>query len=249
LKQWYEQSFGKDYLLIYNHRKRQDAAEEIAKMIVWLNLPSQSKVLDLCCGTGRHAIALADAGYRVTGVDLSAELLQEARAADMDNRIRWIESDMRNLPFKESTERFDAVLNLFTSIGYFEEDSEHLKVLEQVRLALKPEGRFIIDYLNVRHTIDRLVPRSEKIIEGNVITETRQVQAGFVMKSIVIQKTGRPLRYYKERVKLYTLEAFSEMLAQSGLFIDAVYGNYDGSTYDEQQSPRMIMVGHRDIDR
>lgn len=246
MKQWYEQSFGPDYMLIYNHRNRQDAAEEVGKMIAWLNLPSGSRVLDLCCGTGRHAMALADAGYRVTGVDLSAELLQAARAADADKRIRWMESDMRRLPFTELTEKFDAVLNLFTSIGYFEEDSEHLKVLEQLRLALKPGGRFIIDYLNASHTIDQLVPRSEKIVEGHAITETRQVQAGFVLKSIVVREKGRPARSYKERVKLYTLDAFSEMLAKAGLSIDAVYGHYDESAYDERQSPRMIMVGRRE---
>jgi len=246
LHRWYEESFGEDYLLVYKHRDMQGAASEVRQMIGWLNLPAGSEVLDLCCGTGRHALALADAGYSVTGVDLSAVLLREAHAADFDNRIRWIQSDMRSLP-EDGTfaEKFDAVVNLFTSFGYFETDSEQMKVLHQIRKALKPEGRFIVDLLNAQYTADHLVPQSKRIQDGTIIMESRMIRHGFVVKEIIVREAGRPPRRYLERVKLYTLDTLKTMLANADLVVDEIYGSYDEDPYDATRSPRMIIVGHR----
>ncbi|MDF2646602.1 MAG: SAM-dependent methyltransferase [Paenibacillus sp.] len=246
LDTWYEESFGEDYLLVYKHRDIQGAAREVRKMIAWLKLSHHSHVLDLCCGMGRHALALAEAGYCVTGVDLSPVLLREARSADPYNRIRWVESDMRSLPYDETfSEGFDAVVNLFTSFGYFEDDNEQLKVLRQIRQALKIGGRFIIDYLNARYVTEHLVLHSERNEEGMHISETRSMQNGFVTKEIVVQGSGRPPRRYTERVKLYSLETMTGMLNEAGLIVDDVYGSYDEDSYDDRQSPRMIIVGHR----
>ncbi|MCD9024565.1 class I SAM-dependent methyltransferase [Cohnella silvisoli] len=246
MNNWYEESFGEDYLLVYKHRDMQGAAVEVRKMIAWLELPGQSHVLDLCCGMGRHAMALAEAGFRVTGVDLSPVLLKKARASDPANRIRWIESDMRSLPCDETfIEGFDAVVNLFTSFGYFEEDEEQLKVLKQIRQALKPGGRFIIDYINARYTVDHLVFFSERKVGENAILETRRIQDGFVTKEIIVLGSGRPARRYRERIKLYSLDTLTDLLDEAGLAIDNVHGNYNEALYDDRLSPRMIMVGHR----
>lgn len=246
---WYEESFGKDYLLIYRHRDRRQAEEEVFKMMEWLKLPIQSYILDLCCGKGRHALTLARTGYHVTGVDLSSELLQEARASDPDGLVNWIEGDMRALPDdKIFKERFDAVVNLFTSFGYFEEDREQLTVLRQMHKALKPGGRFIIDYMNAEYTINHLIPFSERIVDGTIISETRRILSGFVTKEIVIRVQGSNnlTRRYSERVKLYSPEKMEVMLTTAGLTLDTIYGNYEGQSYDRKQSPRMIMVGHRE---
>lgn len=120
---WYEESFGSDYLMVYKHRDVQGASEEVQKMSSLLQLKKYAEVLDLCCGMGRHSMALHELGYRVTGVDLSETLLNEARKLDIDSQVYWIQGDMRNLPV---TNTYDAVLNLFTSFGYFEEDAENV---------------------------------------------------------------------------------------------------------------------------
>lgn len=246
---WYEESFGKDYLLIYRHRDRRQAEEEVFKMMEWLKLPTHSDILDLCCGMGRHALTLAHTGYRVTGVDLSSELLQEARASDPHGLVNWVEGDMRALPedtmFKE---RFDAVINLFTSFGYFEEDHEQLTVLREIHKALRPGGRFIIDYMNAEYTTNHLIPFSERIVDGTIISETRRIFSGFVMKEIEVRVQGSNnlTRRYSERVKLYSPEKLADMLTSAGLTLDTIYGNYEGQSYDRKQSPRMIMVGHRE---
>lgn len=248
MKDWYEKSFGEDYLLVYKHRDLEGATREVKTMISWLKLPAGAKVLDLCCGTGRHSMALSDAGYSVTGVDLSEVLLREARKQDQAGKVTWDQADMRSLHLKGG---FDAVLNLFTSFGYFREDGEQLKVLREIQRMLKPGGRFIIDFMNSPHVRMNLVPESEREVEGQQIVEKRRIDNNFVLKDIFITdfQGQHGERQYHERVKLYTCAQLRQMLEESGLVTDDVYGGYNEEVeYDEALSKRMIFVGHRPKD-
>lgn len=243
MSEWYEKSFGEDYLIVYRHRDFSGARHEVEKMIGWLDLPEGSKVLDLCCGMGRHSLALAQEGYEVTGVDLSETLLEEARSQAGAGAVTWLRSDMRELPLAGG---FDAVVNLFTSFGYFEEDEEQVKVLREIQRMLRPGGKFIIDFLNPAHVIKSLVPHSLRE-EGEVlIDETRWIEDGCVKKDIVLtsKSDGEPRRYH-ERVKLYSREKFSGMIAAAGLQLEDVHGSYDEDKYDPEHSARMIFTGIR----
>lgn len=243
MSEWYEKSFGEDYLIVYRHRDFCGARHEVEKMIGWLNLPEGSKVLDLCCGMGRHSLALAEAGFAVTGVDLSEVLLREARAQDGAEAVTWLRSDMRELPLDGG---FDAVVNLFTSFGYFEDDEEQVKVLREVYRMLKPGGKFIIDFLNPAYVIAHLVPHSTREDGDNLIDETRRIEDGYVKKDIILTSKGDDTpRKYHERVKLYPLETFKQLIAAAGLLLEAVHGSYDEEEYDEEHSKRMIFVGVR----
>lgn len=238
---WYKESFGKDYLLVYKHRDMQGAYEEVKRMAAWLNLPEKAKILDLCCGMGRHSLALTEFGYRVTGIDLSKYLLAEAQRIDPEGTVRWMEGDMRDIGFAQE---FDAVVNLFTSFGYFERDEENAKVFAGIYRALLPGGKYIIDYLNPTYIKRNLVPFSTRDEEGVTIEQSRSIEDGFVRKRIVMKEVGKSDRTYLEQVKLYERPQFSRMLEDAGLDVDRVYGNYDGSLYDED-SPRMIFVGSK----
>ncbi|MNC09017.1 Cypemycin methyltransferase [compost metagenome] len=241
--EWYEKSFGEDYLIVYRHRDFCGARHEVEKMIGWLNLPEGSKVLDLCCGMGRHSLALAEAGFEVTGVDLSEVLLREARAQEGAERVTWLRSDMRELPLDGG---FDAVVNLFTSFGYFEEDEEQIRVLREICRMLKPGGQFIIDFLNPAYVIRQLVPHSTREDGDILIDESRRIEDGYVKKDIVLTSKGDDTpRKYHERVKLYPLDTFKKLLAAAGLQLEAVHGSYDEEEYDEEHSKRMIFVGIR----
>jgi ubiquinone/menaquinone biosynthesis C-methylase UbiE len=243
MSEWYENSFGEDYLIVYKHRDFGGARREVEQMIDWLDLPAGAKVLDLCCGMGRHSLALLDAGFEVTGVDLSEVLLREARAQEGAAQVTWIRSDMRELPLAGG---FDAVVNLFTSFGYFEEDGEQVKVLREIFRMLKPGGKFIIDFLNPAYVIRHLVPHSTREDGKNLIDESRRIEDGYVKKDIILtaKPDGAP-RYYHERVKLYSLEKFQEMLEKAGLQLESVHGSYDESAYDAETSKRMIFRGVR----
>jgi SAM-dependent methyltransferase len=191
---------------------------------------------------GRHSLALDEFGYQVTGVDLSDVLLAEAQRMDAGSRVRWLKGDMRNVPLQE---KFDAVVNLFTSFGYFDEDEDNAKVLKEIDRLLRPEGKFIIDFLNPDYVASRLVPFSERTEDGMTIRESRSIEGGYVRKQIVISQPGEPERRYTEQVKLYRPEHFMSMMEETELVVDHLYGGYDAASYDEAESPRMILVGHK----
>lgn len=240
---WYQESFGNDYLIVYKHRDLQGAYHEVKKMMDWLGLKQGAEVLDLCCGMGRHSMALAEFGYDVTGVDLSEVLLNEAVKLDAGKQVTWLRGDMREVPLDR---QYDAVVNLFTSFGYFDEDEQNEKVLHEIHRLLKEGGRFIIDFLNPVYVQSNLVSQSERTEKDLLIREARTIEDGCVRKRIVISQKGTADRHYLEQVKLYDRMAFEAMLLNAGLHIDHVYGEYDGQAYDAEASSRLIFVGHKE---
>ncbi|WJH32496.1 methyltransferase domain-containing protein [Paenibacillus sp. CC-CFT747] len=239
---WYEESFGEDYLLVYKHRDAKGAKVEVHNMIRWLQLAKGSRVLDLCCGMGRHSLALAECGFRVTGMDLSSVLLQEARRRDTGRKITWVEGDMRQVPLEGP---YHAVVNLFTSFGYFDDDEQNEAVFHEIHRLLEPGGRFIVDFLNPDHVARHLVPESVRTEGAVTIRENRIIENGFVRKTITLEETGKPPRHYTEQVKLYRLKDFRAFAGKSGLRLDCIYGGYNGEPYHENESPRIILVGSR----
>lgn len=222
------------------------AYEEVRRMMEWLELPEGSEVLDLCCGMGRHSMALTGFGFKVTGVDLSEVLLGEARKLDKKGEVRWVHGDMRQVPLEGP---FDAVVNLFTSFGYFDNDAEHERVLKEIWRLLRPGGRFIVDFLNPEYVRAHLVPHSVRTEDGLRIEETRRIENGYVCKTIRLveenAQTSDEARVYEERVKLIDLDTFLDLLCRAGLKVDAVYGGYDASPYESESAKRMIFVGRR----
>lgn len=241
-KEWFEESFGQDYLLVYKHRDFQGARHEVQRMVGWLGLEPGAEVLDLCCGMGRHSLALAEQGYQVTGMDLSQVLLNEAIKKDESSHVRWIRGDMREVPLDC---QFDAVVNLFTSFGYFDEEQDNLKVIGEIARLLKPDGCFLMDYLNGGYVKKNLIPYSERMEENIRIKEKRVIEDSFVRKTIHLEEPGRTDRTYREQVRLYSLEDFQNMFNQAGLALDHVYGNYEAGPYEAEISPRLIMIGRK----
>ncbi len=115
---------------------------QVVRLIDLLELPAGSRVLDVPCGQGRHAHLLAEAGFNVDGVDLSAHLLAVAKKRGTGPRLRYRRADMRKLP-AAWTGRFDAVLNLFTSFGFFTDIHDDARVLAECARVLKPGGVMI----------------------------------------------------------------------------------------------------------
>ncbi|WP_373231421.1 class I SAM-dependent methyltransferase [Cohnella sp.] len=248
---WFTESFGEDYMVVYRHRNLENAELEIGSMMKWMDLETNAAVLDIGCGTGRHAHALKSLGYRVTGLDLSEVLLSEARQRDDEGHLVWIKGDMRKLPLENDS--FDATVNLFTSFGYFDEFKDNIRVLAEIKRVLKPEGRFLIDFLNPTFLKNTLVSASVRVDEltGLHISEKRSIEGEFVVKRIEVKpqadQTGHtgPSRHYEERVRLISLEQFKAMLEQTGLVLDSVYGGYEGSAYTADSSKRLILLGRR----
>jgi SAM-dependent methyltransferase len=143
------------------------------------------------------------------------------------------------VPFGRET--FDYVFNFFTSFGYFEPD-EHLAVVRNIATSLRPGGRLVLDYLNVRYADAWRMREEVKEIDGWTYRLKRWTDARHLFKRIVI---GREPLHYMERVARFTLEDFTRMFAPHGLRIEEVLGNYRLSPYDFQTSPRMILVARK----
>ncbi|MEX2584717.1 MAG: class I SAM-dependent methyltransferase [Gemmatimonadota bacterium] len=147
-EEWWAQYFDEVFLRVYRPLLTPArTAAEIEAISELLPRESRKKLLDVGCGWGRHPVALAAEGYDVTGVDLSAYLLDVARhtAAEAGVQVRWVRGDMRELPFEGE---FDAAVSLFSSLGYFGSDEEDARVLRGIAAALKPDGLLLIETMH-----------------------------------------------------------------------------------------------------
>ncbi|MGC5325094.1 class I SAM-dependent methyltransferase [Brevibacillus sp. SYSU BS000544] len=235
---WFEQSFREDYLLVYQHRDENSADQEIANLLNRLPIKPSGRVLDLCCGSGRHSRAFARRGYEVVGVDLSPVLLELAIEQNTYDNAVFYQHDMRTIPFENE---FDIVVNLFTSFGYFSTNEENEQVISNMAKALKTGGEVLIDYLNPAYVKANLVPESEREMDGLYIQEKRWIENGCVKKRITVTdaENNQP-REYMEQVRLYELNEMQTMLTKAGFRHIQVYGDYLFQPYKGQESPRMI---------
>jgi len=240
-KPWFVEAFGGDYLERYAHRSPEAAACEAPFLLRELHAAPGAAVLDLCCGAGRHSAALAAAGLRVTGVDLSLDLLR--RASSEAPGPRYVRADMRLLPF--APDSFGGAVNLFTSFGYFGTDAENLAALREAARVLKPGAALLLDFFNLAPTLERLVPHSERHAGGRRIVETRRYDAVArrLEKSVRIEAPDAGPREMLESVRAYAPEEFEGFFTAAGLEIRGRFGDMQGSAFDAAVSPRCINVG------
>jgi len=236
MTEWFEQWFGEEYHALYPHRDDEDARRAIALIRRVVKWESGDSILDLACGPGRHAAELARWGGHVVGFDLSRAMLRRARERSGGSLVR---GDMRALPFRNGS--FALAVNLFTSFGYFLDDDEHRRVVQQVVAALSPRGYFVLDYLNAAH-----VRRTLKLTEqakGRDVLVTRRIDTAnrFVIKEIELRDEGRR---FEERVRLFDADELAGLFTDAGLAIAARFGDYDGAP-PGPDAPRMILVGTR----
>ena len=241
--EWFASWFDSPhYHRLYAHRGVAEAAGFIDALIERLRPRTESRVLDLGCGTGRHARRLASEGFDVTGIDLSATSIAAAQQV-AGPRLRFRRQDMR-APF--GRQAFDYVFNFFTSFGYFQASRDHDAVARNIAAALKDGGRLVLDYLNVRHADAHLTPREDLVVDGVEFRITRTVEGGFFVKRIDVDDaaSGSPVQYV-ERVARFTLAELNRLFAAHGLAIEEVYGTYDLGPYDMHASPRLILVARK----
>jgi SAM-dependent methyltransferase len=194
-----------------------------------LELREGERVLDLCCGTGRHLREL-----RAIGVDLNRESVRGLPAAC---------ADMRALPLRTGT--VDAVVSLFSSFGYLESDEEDLKVLREVARVLRPGGRFLLDLLNREHALAGFVESVQRLEEdGSLVVEQRSFDAlrgRLTTAFVIIAPDGLRRDSAGHSLRLYTLTELCKMLDAAGLALLRVYGGVSGDSY-ALDSVRMMAV-------
>lgn len=236
-KEWFVSWFDTPYYhTLYKHRDDTEAQMFMQNLVSYLDLKKDDELLDLACGRGRHSIYLNALGFKVVGADLSKNSIHFAKQFE-NSRLCFVEHDMR-LPFHT---KFDAILNLFTSFGFFEDDQEDIAILQNIKNGLLPGGTAVIDFMNAKKVVQQLVPEETQIIDGITFHISKYFKNGFIVKEINFEADGEHHTYF-EKVKSIDLAKINKYVAAVGFKIKHIFGNYQLDAFDENHSDRLILV-------
>lgn len=230
---WFDTPF---YHILYKDRDDTEARAFMDTLTNYLNIPEHGTILDLACGKGRHARYLNKIGYDVTGVDLSENSIDFAKQFE-NHRLKFDVHDM----CKPYHKQFDAVFNLFTSFGYFEEDADNLKTIKAIKANLNASGFGVIDFMNSEFVIDNLVPKEIKSVDDIDFYLKRYVDAGYIIKDITFTAEGT-LYNFQERVRGFTLADFEVLFEKAGVYLLDVFGDYKLNKFSTKTSERLVMI-------
>lgn len=234
--EWFESWFDTPYYhLLYNNRDYTEAENFITKLTQELQLPESSKIIDLACGKGRHSVFLNKLGYNVLGLDLSQQSIEFDKQFENEN-LAFKVHDMRN-PI--DSEPVNAVFNLFTSFGYFDNETDDRNVFKSVYNALQPEGFFVLDYLNEEYVTRNLVPETTINREGIDFHISKKIEDRHIIKDIRFEIDGESKHFF-EKVKLHTLETIENYASECGFERIKIWGDYQLNDFQKEISPRCI---------
>lgn len=236
-KEWFADWFDTSYYhLLYQNRDEKEAERFIQNLMKLLNLPAESKLLDLACGKGRHAKFLSEFGHDVLGVDLSPNSISHANNL-ANKRLRFQTHDMREIL---ENEQFDVVFNLFTSFGYFDHESENKRVCNSIAQMLMPGAKVLIDFMNASKVIRNLVPSEMKLLNGISFKISRNYDGKHIYKHIDVIDNGHE-SHFMERVQALKLSDF-QILLEDKFDIVKTFGSYDLAPFNEEDSDRLILL-------
>ena len=244
---WFESYFGEDYFEIYRSiLPAERTAAEVEGIVSLLGLDAGTRVLDLACGHGRHAIPLAQRGFEVTGYDLSEVFLERARAdaAAQGVRVSWARGDMRELTFEGE---FDVAINIFTAFGYFEDPGDDLETLRRIRRALRPGGRFLLETLHRDSLPGRFQPQAaERTPGGTIVLHERvwDLARDVMEEQVTLIRSDGTQTEYTTTVRMRSLNQLITLMREAGLEPVAWYGGLDGSTL-QLDSRRLVLISAR----
>lgn len=234
---WFTDWFNTPYYhILYKNRNDVDAELFMRNITQFIQLPKNSHILDMPCGKGRHSIYLNSLGYKVTGADLSLNSIEQIKKFENDS-LSFKVKDMRN-PLPKS---YHAIFNLFTSFGYFENDKDDVLVLKNIKNALKENGIFVLDFLNVITVNKHLVKKETKIVDGIQFNIQREIKNEFIIKHISFEDHNIQ-HSYVEKVKYIDLEKFENYFSSAGLKINHIFGNYQLDEFNPNTSDRLIIA-------
>ena len=219
---WWASYFDASYLQEYEPIfSAPEDRRDIARLIELLRLPVGARILDVPCGQGRHARLLAEAGFAVDGLDYSRHLLALAKAAG--SRVRYTRGDMRRLP-PRWTGRFDAVVNLFTSFGFFLDPSDDAQVVHEFARVLAPGGVLVWHGASRDGVMAKFIARDWwQSNDGTIIAHERAFDPLSGIMSVYVRQGDAERQY---RIRLYTATRLAELFAAEGLVVEEAYDGW-----------------------
>ncbi len=238
---WYKTWFNSPYYhRLYDHRSDQEAAQFVDQLLSYLKPAPQSRMLDLACGSGRHARHLAAKGFEVWGIDLSTENIKSALRTRISNCYFEVH-DMRDT-FKKDF--FDYVFNFFTSFGYFDSENDNYKTMHAMAENLKAKGFVLIDFMNMHKTLQTIVGKEDISKQGINFHIERKIEPGYIVKDIRFNANGKAL-HYEEKLQTLKPEQFKAYFNKSGITLKAEFGDYRLNPFDIDSSDRYIILGQK----
>jgi SAM-dependent methyltransferase len=245
-KPWHEKDdFWQTWApVIFTNERMQLAKQEVDQILLLLQLQPGSSICDLCCGVGRHSLELARRGFQVTGVDRTPRYLQQAKRKASAERldIQFVEHDMRRFCRPDS---FDAVINMFTSFGYFEDLADDRAVLENVHKSLKSNGKLLIDLMG-KEVLARIFLERDWRQEGDatVLWERKASSDWSSIECLWTLLRDGKRHEYRFAHRVYSAVELRTLLNDCGFGRVDVYGGLDKSRYDHK-AERLVLLAHK----
>ncbi len=222
---------------------------EVDLVVEALRIKPEDRILDLCCGQGRHSLELASRGFvNVEGLDRSRYLIQKAKK-ESEKRVlgvKFREGDARKLPYK--TDTFDAVVILGNSFGYFESEDEDLKVLREVLRVLKPWGKVLLDVADGEYLKSNLQNRSWEWVDNRFfVCRERSLSSDgerIITREIIAHKEKGIIADQFYAVRLYNRDKLEELLKKAGFDDVEVYSSL---SVNSKRNEDLGMMGNRII--
>jgi SAM-dependent methyltransferase len=247
--EWFadEEFWATTYPFMFPESRVAAAADEVEQLLALAGLgggagAAGAAVLDLACGPGRHSVQLARRGFAVTGVDRSAFLLgrARARAAEAGAAVEWVQSDMRDFVRPAA---YDLALSLFTSFGFFRDDADNQRVLDNVAASLRPGGTFALDVAGKEVLARIFNPTASREIPDGLIVHRRSVVDGWSrMQNEWILLRGGAARTFRFGHWIYSGREIEWMFRRAGFTAVRLCGDFLGAPYGPEAS-RLVVVG------
>ena len=212
-----------------------------------LELSPSSRLVDVGCGHGRHAIALAERGVGVIGVDFTVSLLTRARELAAERRLRaeWLRGDMRRLPLQSRCADAAMMLDAF---GFFDTEEEHETVLREAARILTTGGRLACKVVNGGLVLDGFREQDRQERDGTVVEISRTLTLDPPRMTERLRLSGKSRGEYERRQRLYRIDELRTALEHAGFAIAAVFARADGTPFEATQSFSIWIVGQRRAD-
>ncbi len=218
--------------------------EEVNGIVELVSLKKGEKVLDLCCGPGRHSLELARRGFAVTGVDRTPPYLERARAAAEKEglSIEFIHEDMRNFCRPDA---FDVAINYYTSFGYFRDRTEDEKILKNLFCSLRPGGRLLMELMGREVLALIFQPRDWLEKDGVFLLEERKIDENWtwIDNRWIVFKDGKK-KEFSLSLRLYSAVELMSLLESVGFRELSAYGNITGTPYDHT-AKRLVVTAKK----
>jgi ubiquinone/menaquinone biosynthesis C-methylase UbiE len=246
LPDWTYEYFERGYGQRWGLRPPTDhVRQEVGALWNLLHLSPASRVIDIGCGHGRHALALAERGAEVIGLDFAVALLNRARQLEQELGMRgaWIRGDMRCLPFR--AECADGAI-LMDAFGFFETDDEHEAVLREAARVLTTGGRMALKVVNGGHVLDDFRDTEQEERDGVVVSVVNMLAVGppRLIQRISV-RGSRGQGEYERRQRLYRVDELRAVLEHAGFAVVDVFSNPDGAPFDPALSSTMWLLAQR----